>query len=357
MRPPEVSVWPPLPPRAWLARPARRLPFPLEEEECTLYARARHGLWQGVRALGLGPGDEVLMPAYHHGSEVEALVRAGLRPRFYDCDDALEPDEAALAAAAGPRTRALHLVHYLGFPQNVRRWRAWCDARGLLLLEDAAQAWLAREPGGPVGSLGDLAVFCLYKTVGLPDGAALRVRPAPPAPDTAGAPGAAALARTHAAWLAGRSGLAARLSRPGARRARAYDAAADFALGDPSTPAAPLSRLLLPRVADEAAADLRREHYRFLLERLGGRAAPGFDRLPDGAAPFAFPIEVPDKAAELARLARAGVRALDFWAVPHPALPAGEYPAAARRRARTLGLPVHQELRRADLERITRAAG
>jgi dTDP-4-amino-4,6-dideoxygalactose transaminase len=128
-----------------------------------LFERARHGLWHGLRALGLGDDDEVLVPAYHHGSEIEALVRAGLTCRFYEASEGLAPDERELEALLGPRTRALHLIHYLGFPQEATRWRAWCEERGLFLIEDAAQAWLGSLEGRPLGSFGDIAIFCLYK--------------------------------------------------------------------------------------------------------------------------------------------------------------------------------------------------
>ena len=78
----------------------------------------------------------------------------------------------------GPATRALHVTHVLGFPAAAPRWRRWCDERGLLLIEDAAQAWLAADPqsGEPVGSWGDLSVFCLYKTLPVPNGGALLAR-------------------------------------------------------------------------------------------------------------------------------------------------------------------------------------
>ena len=176
-----LSVWPPLPPSVHLRR-RRELPFPLREEGCRLFALGRHALWHGVRALGLEPRDEILVPAYHHGSEVEALTRAGLACRFYGGSDGLQPDESELEALIGPRTRALFLIHYLGFPQELARWRRWCDERDLLLIEDAAQAWLAHCDGVPVGSVGDLAIFCLYKTYGVPDGAALVSRRPPAQP-------------------------------------------------------------------------------------------------------------------------------------------------------------------------------
>jgi dTDP-4-amino-4,6-dideoxygalactose transaminase len=352
-----LDVWPPLPPRVHFRRAARQLPFPLREPGCRLYARARHGLWHGLRALGLATGDEVLVPAYHHGSEVEASVRAGLVPRFYEAREDLAPDPEELERLRGPRTRALHLTHYLGFPQDGARWRAWCDRSGLLLVEDAAQAWLARgEDGRPVGTAGHLAVFCLYKTYGLPDGAAAVCATSLPEPDSAESLGAAATARRHAAWAAERSPAAAALAARLRGAPRPYDAAADFALGSPSQPASPAARFLLPRVAAEPAAEQRRANYRRLLADLGDRVPAPFDRLPDGASPFALPFEVPDKAAALSRLAAAGVAALDFWSVAHPALPANAYPAAARRRNATLGLPVHHELREEDLARIARAA-
>jgi dTDP-4-amino-4,6-dideoxygalactose transaminase len=58
----------------------------------------------------------------------------------------------------------------------------------------------------------------------------------------------------------------------------------------------------------------------------------------------------------LSALAEQRIQALDLWSVPHPSLPAEDFPVAARRRARTVGLPVHQELSPGDIERIADAA-
>ena len=156
-----LSVWPPLPLTIYFRRRSDDRPFPLDDERCRLYARARHALWQGVQAIGLRPGDEVLVPAYHHGSEIESLIRAGLVCRFYEATATLAPDRAELEELLSPSTRALYLIHYLGFAQDASRWRRWCDEHGLLLLEDAAQAWLATCDGNPAGSCGDLSSICL----------------------------------------------------------------------------------------------------------------------------------------------------------------------------------------------------
>jgi dTDP-4-amino-4,6-dideoxygalactose transaminase/CelD/BcsL family acetyltransferase involved in cellulose biosynthesis len=349
-----LAVWPPLPPFAHLRGAAESVPFPLGEASCALFARARHGLWQGVQALGLEPGDEVLVPAYHHGSEVEALLGAGLVPRYYAGTESLEPDASELDALLGPRVRALHLTHYLGFPQDAGRWAGWCRERGLLLLEDAAQAWLAFDGERPVGSMGDLAVFCLYKTVGVPDGSAMLVRAPAPGPETARGLGLAGVARRHTLWAMQHSkGLSALAARTRTRGEYLPDA--DFALGHPGVPPSSVTLRLLPRLADPAVASRRRANYAQLLDDVRDVVPAPFDELAAGASPFAMPIATADKAKLLGRLSEAGIAALDLWSVPHPSLPAERFEAAGRRRATTVAVPVHQELRPADLERIATA--
>src|SRR4028118_203378 len=142
----------PLPFAPYVRRPSTKLPFPFDDPRCRIFSRSRHGLFTGLRSLGLGTGDEVLVPAYHHGAEVEALIQAGIVCRFYDAGLHLEPDERELDALLGPRVRALYLTHVMGFPQDAAYWRSWCDKRELLLIEDAAQAWLSSRDGKSVGS-------------------------------------------------------------------------------------------------------------------------------------------------------------------------------------------------------------
>jgi dTDP-4-amino-4,6-dideoxygalactose transaminase len=354
---PRLEVLPPLPPGVYFRRPAvQRPPFPLEEPGVTLYSRARQGIYAGVQELGLQPGDEVLVPAYHHGSEVEALQRAGLASRFYQGTDRLEPDEAELESLLGPRVRLLHVTHYLGFPQDAARWRRWCDRHDLLLLEDAAQAWLSSlDDGRPVGSMGDAAVFCLYKTAAVPDGAALHLGDTTRGPSgpAAGARGVPEAARGHVRWLLSTSGAFLRV-RP--RRPVSYEAAQDFALGDAGRGPLALTVRLLPKLAGGDPAAARRANYARLLAALREHVPAPFDDLPAGASPFCFPVATEHKVEVLTRLGREGISAIDFWSVPHPSLPVERFPAAARRRSRTVGLPVHQALRAKDVSRIAEVA-
>jgi dTDP-4-amino-4,6-dideoxygalactose transaminase len=339
-----LTVYPPLPPRVWLRRPRRPLPFPLDRPEHRLFLRARHGLREALGALGVEPGDELLMPAYHHGSEVETVVRSGMTCRFYD---GTEPVAERLEELVGPRTRALYLIHYLGLPQDSRRWRGWTDDRGLLLVEDAAQSWLASSGGRPVGALADIAIFCLYKSFGVPDGGAV-VAPRSLLPEAAGGPlGARTLLRRHADWLAQRT---SRLAPAHADVVEVPER--DFAIEDsPARPSA-ATRAALPRTVDVGAPARRRANYERLRERLASHLAPQLPPLTDDAAPLAFPVLTARKEELLGHLAAHGIVQGRMWGTPHPALPVREFPTAAALRAQLVGLPVHHELSARDVRRI-----
>jgi perosamine synthetase len=103
-----ITVWPTLPLGVYTRAPAKELPFPLGEVNSRLFSRARHGLYGGVQELGLKPRQKILVPAYHHGSEIEALRRAGLTPVYYDVDDNLEPEGEQLERLQDPAVRALY---------------------------------------------------------------------------------------------------------------------------------------------------------------------------------------------------------------------------------------------------------
>ena len=346
-----LTIWGSASPADLVGRASTHRPFPLDDPSCRLFARARHALWAGVCQLGLGDGDEVLVPAFHHGSEIEALVKAGLTCRFYEIDTSLEPDESRLSALVGARTKALLLIHYMGRPQPIRRWREWCDERGLLLLEDAAQSWLAGTEGAPVGSTGDLAIFCLYKTVPTPDGAALICDPAPTAP-TRRKLGVVSSARGVVERFPSVKRVARRVLRRDQSQSR--DAHDEFALGDPDTAPAWISTWMLSRLIDPTIPSQRRANYAQLAKELETFVRAPFDELPPEASPMLLPLTVPrdEKQDVLDRLAHDDIEGVDFWSVPHPSLPVEEFPRSAELRATVVGVPVHQGLREQDLVRI-----
>ncbi len=117
----------------------------------------------GLQALGVGAGDEVIVPAHTFVATAEAVAWAGAVPVLADVNRLTATiDPAAVAAAVTSRTRAVVPVHLYGQPADMAGVRAVAARHGLAILEDAAQAHGATYQGRPVGSLGDAAAFSFY---------------------------------------------------------------------------------------------------------------------------------------------------------------------------------------------------
>ena len=112
-----------------------------------------------LSALGIGPGDEVLLSGYLWVSCLAAIVRAGAIPRLVDVDDTFCMNPTDLEKKIGPHSRAVLLVHMSGAPGAVDKIAKICRAHKLPLIEDCAQANGASFHGKFTGSFGDMAIF------------------------------------------------------------------------------------------------------------------------------------------------------------------------------------------------------
>ncbi|GAB5469991.1 MAG: DegT/DnrJ/EryC1/StrS family aminotransferase [Rhodospirillales bacterium] len=138
-------------------------------------ASATAGLSVALSALGLGPGDEVLLPGCLWVSCLSAIVRCGAIPRLVDIDASFGLDPADLKRKIGPRSRAVLAVHMSGGACRIEEIAAICRAEGLALVEDCAQAAGASVSGRAVGRFGDIGVFSfqLNKTMTTGEGGLL----------------------------------------------------------------------------------------------------------------------------------------------------------------------------------------
>jgi dTDP-4-amino-4,6-dideoxygalactose transaminase len=363
-----ASAWPGLSPIDVLRRPrAARPPFPLDAPRKTYFFRARNALYHLFKGLGLGGRDRVLVPDYHSGNEVAAIRAAGAGLTYYPVTRRLEVDLDALARRCTADTRAVLVIHYLGWPQPMAELGAFCRQRGLLLVEDCALSLLSEDGGVPLGATGDFSVFCLYKTLAVPNGAVLvDNRPAAPA---LGAPalrrcGLAPLAGRTAEllleWLRGRCDAPGRalfaLKRAAGRRLRAAGVerlpVGDMGFDPEQVDVAlsPLCEALLRRWDYEAIRRRRRENFALLRERLMGAVPLLKDELPGGACPLFFPVLAADKAAAARALRSRGVDAVEFWNEGDREAPS--FPAARFLRDHVLELPLHQDLSPAQVEYV-----
>lgn len=137
------------------------------------------GLFLSMDLLGIGAGDEVVLPSISFVGAANAVAACGARPVFCDVDPAtLNPTADQVAAQLTPRTKAVILLHYGGYPGDVARIAQLCRSRGVALVEDAANAVASRADGRACGTFGDIGVwsFDAMKIVVTGDGGMLYLR-------------------------------------------------------------------------------------------------------------------------------------------------------------------------------------
>lgn len=147
------------------------------EREFALACGAGHAVGVGtgtdaialaLRALGIGPGDEVITTPLSAAYTALAIVMTGARPVFADIDpERLTLDPDAVAAAITPRTRAVVPVHLYGQPADMTALARVASRRGLAIVEDCCQAHLATADSRPVGTIGVAGAFSFYPTKNL----------------------------------------------------------------------------------------------------------------------------------------------------------------------------------------------
>ena len=327
----------------------------------TWFASGRAALWGALRALGVGHADEVLLPSYLCESVLSPVLAVGAQASFYPVQRDARPDLAGLDAALGPRTRALVLIHYLGFPGPVREVQRRCEARGVALIEDCAHGLFSRLGDRLLGSFGPAAIFSPWKSLPLPDGGLLQVNDAQlraPAPRTAPSWPAtlARLAYRSLGSIEGALGWSPRsrlLRRPALRRdlhGRTSGAPVRLRAGS-----AAAARLLAGAVPEWVVAR-RRAHYRRLLEsaRRLSWARPLYDELPEGVCPLGLGLVAEDRDRWRDALLASGVNVRTYWEQLPTQVDPERFPDAAWLRDHILVLPVHQGLRSEQIDWLAR---
>jgi len=141
------------------------------DRPCVAVNSGTSALLLALKALGIGPGDEVILPSFTFAATANAVVLAGAVPVFAD----IEPDTFTLApnglsSAITSRTAAVLPVHLYGHPADMTALSRVARRHSLAIVEDAAQAHLAMIGGLPVGTLGDAAAFSFYPTKNMTTG-------------------------------------------------------------------------------------------------------------------------------------------------------------------------------------------
>lgn len=137
-----------------------------KEVSAMIGTRFTHGVTSGtaalevaLAALGVGPGDEVIVPVWSWVSCFTAVVRLGAKPVLAEVDDTLTLDPREIGRLTSPQTKVVMVIHYQGVPADMDAIMASAKSCGLAVLEDCAESFGATYHGKRIGSIGDIGIF------------------------------------------------------------------------------------------------------------------------------------------------------------------------------------------------------
>jgi dTDP-4-amino-4,6-dideoxygalactose transaminase len=293
-----------------------------------------------ARALGLGPGDEVALPTHTATFSALGISMSGAQPRLVDVEpDTGNIDAARIAAALTPATKAIMPVHLYGQAADMDPIGALADARGLAVIEDAAQAHGATYHGAVVGGLGRIGCFSFYPTKNL------------------GAYGDGGAVTTDDDGLA----EIMRELRNGGQRDRYHHERLGFCNRLDEIQAAALRVKLRYLQRWNAARAERAAHYTRLLAAAGNPVTPLVTRDYGQPVYHLYVVKTPGRRTELmAALKSAGIDSYIHYPIPvhlqtaygFLGQGAGSFPVAEDLATHIITLPLYPELPFEDIERV-----
>lgn len=362
---------------AFLRGSGPQVPSVLDAGAHRFVTSGRVAIAQALRQMNIGPGDSVLVPAYHCASMIEPVVWSGATPVFYKVKPDTSVDLDDVAAKLNGTTRLILAANYFGFPQDLSAIRAFCDAHGLLMLEDCAHCFLGEHQGKPVGSYGDYAIASSMKFFPIYEGGALvsaRHSLDGVTLHSAGAGFEAKMAfnALEESFEYQRMGaLKALLWLPmtlkdflwGKIKARKSLDGASLAPGsseggfsfDPAwlqKRSSLFSRLMVTLVSRRRMGARRRHNYLKMQAALADmtECRALFPVLPDGVFPWVFPLQVDNPQPFFTLLKEQGVPIIRFGEYLWPGVDASVCAASVDLSRRVMSFPCHQELNEKEID-------
>lgn len=370
-----LSSYPKLPVLGWStfsgerAAPARGV---LSARYRRYTTSGRAAIFLALRVLQVRSGDKVLVPTYHCPTMIAPVVQAGAQPVFYPVTASGSADLEWLQRSALAGVRAMLATHYFGVPQPMSELRAFCDARGISLIEDCAHAFFGISDGMAVGNWGHVAIASLPKFFPVCEGGLivsathslkeLDLAPRGWLEEVKAISDAIELGVVHDRFPGLNTILGGVLGIKNWLRGRRSSTNAPASFGSESAEPKIDSRLssVRPTVATRWIANRarqsrivahRRRNYAALatlLSRVDGARVLRAD-LPDSAAPYVFPLYVNDPAASYQRLRFAGIP-IFRWDQIWPGTPALDGDHGLDWSHRVFQLGCHQDLSLHDIE-------
>ena len=340
------------------------------------FYQGRVALWFLCQHWQIKPGDEVVMPAYNCGSEVDPFGAYGAKVILYRVDENAQMDYEDIKKQCTHKTRIVYITHYFGWPQQVSAIYQWCKERSINVVEDCALALFSRGSEGYLGTLADASIFSFRKTLSVPDGAALVLKESIDADTLSLRPPSVRQTFRNLLPFAKSAALAmldaSRLYRPLRRwKLKSFDfnKLADKSVDEvkPDMPTdyyfdrklinqsiSNVSCGILKRENPDIVIKRRRQNYLALykeLKDLHGMKVL-FNTLPEGVCPLGFVMKVSCRKKVTQALNAHGIAAFSWWEGYHQDFCWDDFPEARCLKNTVLFLPINQSLNQVQLRYI-----
>lgn len=328
--------------------------------------RARIGVAIACELWGIGTEDDVLVPSYNCGSEIDPIICTGATVRFYSVGSDLRVRLEEIRKRCTERTRVVYITHYFGWPHDLSEIAEFCRTRGIRLFEDCALALFSTfESQEWVGQSGDAAIFSLPKTLGVPDGGILTLTAPRVGDREMPSPRRSVVFRRAISLvksdLCYRSDFVTALTSWNSKRTIKIGAELPTSYYyEPSTASDGMSRITRNLIADVSPKQIvaqRRRNYIRLAAMIDGIPSVHVMRgvsLPKGVCPVGLPVLVDDRDQWLTELWARRISAVPWWAGFHRGLDWSAFPEARRLKEHLMILPVHQNLTAVHIDYIAR---
>ncbi len=307
----------------------------VEDRECVAVNSGTSALHVALLTLGIGKGDEVIVPSFTFAATANSVALTGATPVFVDINPqtfCIDPDEITNAITV--KTKAIQVVHLYGLPASMPEIMKIAKKHKLLVIEDAAQAHLANIEGKPVGSFGDAAAFSFYPTKNM----------------TSGEGGMIVYKDSSAARIA-------RLYRNQGMEKRYQNEIVGYNFRMTEIHAA-IGRVQLSSLTEKTKQ--RQENAAYLSEKIRGSVEVPFVPSDYSHVFHQYTVKIPSDRDSFAKnLSELGVGSGVYYPIPVHQLPAFgkkvKLPNTSKACKQVLSLPVHPALTTRDLKRIANA--
>ena len=341
-------------------------------KDASLFYLGRGALFHAIKLLHLADSNNILVPSYHCGVDIEAIIMAGAAIRYYKINKSMDLDIADLLRNVDTNTKAVVITHYFGFPQSIDNIKNICQEKKLFLIEDCAHALLSVFQGKALGSFGDISIFSQRKSLPIPDGGALLINNSDliissklllPSQFTAfkNTIGMLYNSLVNASNIKGVQAFLKFIKYKinmlirkefGARYSTGMEIDSEIC----NLAMSNISKNIMNRSNIDTITENRRNNFNYLLERIpnSNHIIGIYTMLPEGVCPLFFPVRTGDTTRREVQniFRRYGVQTYVFGENLHRSLPGKEYPDSVMLSNQILGLPVHQNLKTKELEQI-----